>query len=118
MGRLWQTLILSRWQPVLAYLPVETVIKRRQQAYYDQLAAADAQADCSNFIEFILTAIEESLREAPELSIPQLAASLGKSQSAVERAIRKLREAGRLKRIGPDKGGHWQVLDEFTANRP
>lgn len=32
MGRLWQTLILSRWQPVMAYLPVETVIKRRQQA--------------------------------------------------------------------------------------
>jgi Fic family protein len=150
MGRLWQTLILSRWQPVLAYLPVEAVIKRRQQAYYDQLAAADAQADCSNFIEFILTAIEESLREAinpqhhtktpgktlvktpgktpdvilsllrdaPELSIPQLAASLGKSQSAIERAIRKLREAGRLKRIGPDKGGHWQVLDEIPTNRP
>jgi Fic family protein len=39
MGRLWQTLILSCWQPMLAYLPVETVIKRRQQDYYDQLGA-------------------------------------------------------------------------------
>ncbi|MDO9477636.1 MAG: winged helix-turn-helix transcriptional regulator [Pseudohongiella sp.] len=150
MGRLWQTLILSRWQSVLTYLPVETVIKRRQQAYYDQLAAADAQADCSNFIEFILTAIEESLqeainadhapetpgktlvktpvktpdqilsllRDAPSLSIPQLASSLGKSDSAIERAIRKLREAGRLIRVGPDKGGHWQVLDENHTNQP
>jgi Fic family protein len=142
MGRLWQSLILSRWQPVLAYLPVETVIKQRQQAYYDQLAAADARADCSGFIEFILTAIEESLQEAirplqdhetpgktrvktpgktperilalladtPALSIPELAQHIGKSESAIERAIRKLREAGRLLRVGPDKGGHWRVL--------
>ena len=142
MGRLWQSLILSRWQPVLAYLPVETVIKRRQQAYYDQLAATDAQADFSNFIEFILTSIEESLqeainadhhpetpgktpdqilsllRDAPTLSIPQLASSLGKSDRAIERAIRKLREAGRLTRIGPDKGRHWQVLDNDHQNNP
>ena len=51
------------------------------------------------------------LREMPALSMPELAARLGKSESAVERAIRKLRESGRLQRIGPDKGGYWQVLD-------
>lgn len=140
MGRLWQTLILSRWQSMLAYLPVETVIKRRQQAYYEQLGAADARSDCSTFIEFMLAAIEDSLREAiqgqvetpqkmtvktplklpqailaalgekPDLTFTELAATLGKSESAIKRAIRKLREAGRLKRIGPDKGGHWEVL--------
>lgn len=150
MGRLWQSLILSRWQPVLAYLPVETVIKRRQQAYYDQLAAADAQAECSAFIEFMLTAIADSLqeairlgqdletpgktprktpgktpdriidllREAPDLSVPELASRLGKSESAIERAIRKLREAERLRRIGPDKGGRWQVLDGKHPKEP
>jgi len=143
MGRLWQTLILSRWQPLLAYLPVETVIKRRQQDYYDRLGEADQQGDCSAFVEFLLDAIDDSLREAiradqdpdtpgetqlktrgktpdrilhlladaPDLSIPELAERIGKSASAVERAIRKLREAGRLERIGPDKGGRWQVLD-------
>ena len=52
------------------------------------------------------------LRETPALSIPDLASRLEKSESAVERAIRKLREAGRLQRIGPAKGGYWQVLDE------
>ncbi|MGD9582264.1 MAG: winged helix-turn-helix transcriptional regulator [Lysobacterales bacterium] len=51
------------------------------------------------------------LQDDPGLSIPELAAQLGKSESAVERAIRKLRESGRLKRVGPDKGGRWQVLD-------
>lgn len=64
MGRLWQTLILSRWQPVLAWLPVETVIRRRQEDYYAQLAQSDQQSDCSGFIEFMLAAFAESLKEA------------------------------------------------------
>ena len=64
MGRLWQTLILSRWQPVLAWLPVETVIRHRQQEYYAQLAKADAASDCSGFIEFMLQAIADSSKEA------------------------------------------------------
>lgn len=41
MGRLWQTVILSRWQPVMAFLPVETVINARQDHYYQQLSQAD-----------------------------------------------------------------------------
>ena len=58
------------------------------------------------------------LAGAPALSIPELARQIGKSESAIERAIRKLREAGRLARIGPDKGGHWQVLDGNDAREP
>ena len=50
------------------------------------------------------------LGEQAELSIPELAMHLGKSESAIERAIRKLRESGQLIRVGPDKGGHWEVL--------
>jgi len=64
MGRLWQTLILSSWQPLLAYLPVETVIKNRQQDYYRLLGEADKRADCSAFIEFLLQSIQESLHQA------------------------------------------------------
>lgn len=51
------------------------------------------------------------LREDPRLAIPDLAASIGKSESAVERAIRRLREQNRLRRVGPDKGGHWEVIE-------
>ncbi len=50
------------------------------------------------------------LSSAPTLSMQEIAAALSKSESAVERAIRKLRDNGRLRRIGPDKGGHWEVL--------
>ena len=64
IGRLWQTLILSRWQPVLAFLPVETVIKSRQDEYYQQLSRADSQSDCTDFILFLLAALRDALAEA------------------------------------------------------
>ncbi|WP_190339283.1 hypothetical protein [Vibrio sp. S11_S32] len=64
MGHLWQTLVLSEWQSLLAYLPVETVIKSRQDQYYQAFRQADEQTDCSNFIEFLLQALTTSLHEA------------------------------------------------------
>ena len=56
-------------------------------------------------------AILQMMRGQPELSGAQIALLLGKSESAVKRATRKLRESGRLTRIGPDKGGHWKVIE-------
>jgi len=64
MGRLWQTLILRNWKPLMGYLPVETVIRERQEAYYQVLAASDEQADATPFIEFILSALRDALHEA------------------------------------------------------
>ena len=64
MGRLWQTLVLSRWQPMLAYLPVETVIKGRQADYYRLLGETDRAADCTAFIVFLLDAIHDALQPA------------------------------------------------------
>jgi len=63
MGRLWQTLILSRWKPVLAYLPVESVIRDRQSEYYQALAASDKQGQSTVFIEFLLSALLQALQE-------------------------------------------------------
>ncbi|MEK6815482.1 MAG: winged helix-turn-helix transcriptional regulator, partial [Nitrospirota bacterium] len=56
-------------------------------------------------------AVLRLLAEDPSLSVPQLAARLKKSELTIHRAIRMLRESGRLVRIGPDKGGHWQVIE-------
>jgi len=65
MGRLWQTLILSRWKPLLAYLPVESVIRERQAEYYAALAAADKAGSSTIFIEFLLSALLEALQQVP-----------------------------------------------------
>lgn len=55
--------------------------------------------------------ILEALKTTPSASVPELAALLDKSESAVQRAIRKLRQNGRLLRVGPTKGGHWEVVE-------
>jgi len=54
----------------------------------------------------ILTLLQQDRR----LTIARLARRLAMSESAIERAIRKLREMGLLVRVGPDKGGYWRVL--------
>lgn len=64
MGRLWQTLILRNWKPLLAYLPVETRIRERQESYYHALGSADQQANATPFIEFMLCALRDTLVEA------------------------------------------------------
>ena len=64
IGRLWQTLILSQWNPLFSYLPVESVIRERQAEYYKVLGTCDKAGDSSAFIEFLLAAHLTALREA------------------------------------------------------
>ncbi len=47
--------------------------------------------------------------ENPHVTITALSAELGISERNVKNHVKALREAGRLKRIGPNKGGHWLV---------
>ena len=62
LGRLWQTLILSRWNALLAWLPIEEVIRSRQQGYYESLGQADRQGDLEPFVAYQLEAIHDALR--------------------------------------------------------
>ena len=63
IGRLWQTVILSQWNALFAYLPVETVIRDRQAEYYKVLATCDKAGNSTAFIEFLLSALLTALRE-------------------------------------------------------
>ena len=63
MGRMWQTLLLSRWKHVFTWLPVETLIRERQDEYYKVLAVADKAADSTAFIEFMLGIIRDALND-------------------------------------------------------
>ena len=56
--------MLSEWRPILAYLPVETVIRDRLDAYYAALAASDQMSEATPFVEFMLEAIRTALNEA------------------------------------------------------
>ena len=52
------------------------------------------------------------LGEAPKLSAKELASDLGLSERTLMRRLAELQSSGRLRRVGPDKGGHWEVLDK------
>jgi len=62
-GRLWQTVILKKWKPVFAWLPVETLVKKNQKAYYNALNVSDENADSTVFIEFMLNFINATISE-------------------------------------------------------
>ena len=61
IGRLWQTLILSHWKSLFSWLPIETLIYKKQDEYYQSLAAADKATDSTVFIEFMLCVINDTL---------------------------------------------------------
>lgn len=63
VGRLWHTLLLSRWNSVFAWLPVESIIHARQQEYYAAINTSNTAGESTVFIEFMLSAIKASLIE-------------------------------------------------------
>jgi len=63
IGRLWQTVILRQYSPVFEFLPIELLIKARQNDYSRILGEADNKGDSTGFIEFMLQIINESLEE-------------------------------------------------------
>ena len=140
MGRLWQTLILSRWHPLFLSLPLESVIKDNQQDYYQALEQADQQANSTPFIRFMLSVIRQTLTQnapvnaslnapvnpdisgmkTPEAILTLLATDptqtrqhlanvIGKDLRTIGRALARLQQDGKVKRIGSDKTGHWEV---------
>lgn len=81
MGRLWHTLLLSKWNPVFAWLPVETIIHDRQREYYEAINASNNAADGTIFVEFMLAAIKASLIETIETSDEMSDAPISKQAS-------------------------------------
>ena len=64
VGRLWHTLLLSKWNPAFAWLPVESIIHDRQEEYYAAINASNDAGESTVFIEFMLSAIKASLIDA------------------------------------------------------
>ena len=62
-GRLWQSLILRKWNDLFAWLPVETLVHENQEEYYRVLQKADNAGDSTEFVEFMLGMIRNALKE-------------------------------------------------------
>jgi Fic family protein len=72
MGRLWQTLILSKWSRLLAQLPVESMIHQHQTSYYQAINISTQKASSESFVEFMLEAILNTLSISSDKATPQV----------------------------------------------
>ncbi len=130
IGRMWQGLILTQWKPVFAWIPIDTMIKNHQKDYYKALKISDTQANSTAFIIFMLQRIIEGIKDAsigvngivngtvklikenPYITLSELAIKLNKSRRTISRIIKELQEQQKIYRIGSDKTGYWEVVNE------
>lgn len=139
MGRYWQTLLLSRWKGIFAWLPVETIVKKHQQEYYQAIAQSDAKGDSTDFIVFMLKCILQTiseqrkvtdnvginvgidvgineqrvldaLRAEASLSAVKIGRLLGITTRQAERLLASLRKKNLIRRVGANKNGHWEII--------
>lgn len=138
-GRLWQTLILSRWRPIFKNLPIENIVYKYQQAYYRAIAVSGGKEGCTPFIEFILGVIAETLttqkttlKTAPEttpkttsdstrkqilneigrnprISRAVLAKLVGITPDGVKYHLQRLTREGVIRHVGPARSGEWII---------
>lgn len=68
-GRLWHSLLLQRWKPFFAWMPVETLIHERQNGYYAALNAANNSGQSTAFVAFMLTIIRDALKDLQDSDV-------------------------------------------------
>ncbi len=139
MGRLWHTLLLTKWKPLFAWLPVESIIHDRQAEYYKAINQSNCNGDSTVFITFMLSAIKEALMEAVEtvgatenMSVAELRwykiqrllqknetitnadvrQMFAVSAATANRILAKLAEEGKIKKIRLGKSWGYTVTDK------
>ena len=56
--------------------------------------------------------ILKMIRKKPTVTTQEMMDSLGLSRAGVEKIVKKLKQERRISRVGPDKGGHWEVVKD------
>ena len=139
IGRLWQSLILGRLNPIFEHLPVENMVYSNQQAYYNAINKSSFLADCGPFIDFMLEEILNALidhqgksnadiadekglnyqqervlgylRADRHMTAAKIAKDLDMSARQVERMLADLKAKGIIRREGANRNGYWIVLE-------
>ena len=138
IGRLWQSLILGKWNPLFAHLPVENLVYANQHAYYNAINASSAAGDCGIFVEFMLNRILDSLKALQKVDAvadarkpfvltarqkkivtllkknnfatgKEMAEKFAVTTRTIERDLAKLQDNGILERAGSKRDGYWIV---------
>lgn len=144
IGRLWQTILLSKYNRAFEWVPVESMIRSYQNDYYNALAESNSSGDCTLFIEFMTEMILKSLKRSIEESlkddirigdemtvnemrlysiirdgnyenIEQAAGLMRVSVPTLNRCLKSLRDHGVIKKVGNRKTGKWIVITNEMA---
>ncbi|MDE6497766.1 MAG: Fic family protein [Muribaculaceae bacterium] len=136
-GRLWQSIILGRLNPIFEHLPVENMVFANQEAYYNAISRSSEEGQSGPFIDFmlneILNALQNSRKEIapnkvsnkvpnkteatilqllqhnPWLTRAELAKKIEMSDSGIKKALANMKAAGWIERFGSNKSGRWIV---------
>ena len=139
IGRLWQSLILGRLNPIFEHLPVENMVYSNQQAYYHAINRSSDLGDSGPFIDFMLEEILNALvdhqgksnaeiahekglgfqaervlgylRSDPHISASKIAQDLEMSPRQIERILASLKQQGIIRRRGANRNGYWEIVD-------
>ena len=140
IGRLWQSLILGRLNPIFEHLPVENMVYSNQQAYYHAINRSSDLGDSGPFIDFMLEEILNALvghqgksnadiadekglnyqqlrvlgylRADRHTTAAKIAADLDMSARQIERMLADMKAKGILRRIGANRNGYWEIVDD------
>ena len=139
IGRLWQSLILGRLNPIFEHLPVENMVYSNQQAYYNAINKSSYLADSGPFIDFMLEEILNALidhqgksnaeiadekglshqqervlgylRADKHITAAKIAKDLDMSARQVERMLADLKAKDIIRREGANRNGCWIIVD-------
>ncbi len=140
IGRLWQSLILGRLNPIFEHLPVENMVYSNQQAYYHGINRSSDLGDSGPFIDFMLEEILNALvghqgksnadiadekglnyqqqrvlgylRADRHTTAAKIAADLDMSARQIERMLADMKAKGIIRRIGANRNGYWEIVDD------
>ncbi|MFA6138322.1 MAG: Fic family protein [Sulfurimonas sp.] len=137
MGRFWQSLILYNYKEMFAYIPIEGMVRQKQNEYYKALENSGSRGESTPFVEYMLDVILETLKELEKENIPnnaqqtaqqtaqqildeikidkfitikQLSVICKLGTRTVQKIINELKEEDKLKRVGSNKGGYWEII--------
>lgn len=97
-----------------------TIIFRRPEESYEERFFGKAR---EKLVEGLVEGLVENQRKIltligknPSISKKEMAESIGISTTAIDKNIASLKKKGILKRVGPDRGGHWEILEGGVKN--
>lgn len=129
LGRLWQSLILTKLHPLFQHLPVETMVHDKQMDYYRAINASSAANDSGIFADFMLAEILNALKQHtaeevagsdnpvldfilrhPGSRANQISEALNIPLRTIQRELSNLKAAGKIEfRGAPKNGGYFAI---------